>query len=462
MCTKETNQKTRTAAYDLLSSLAQRLESACEAADPWAVKGGGVRSLFTMLLGGLASPEAHAVSATVMAMARVLYEFPEQLGEVAPKLLSPVLRLLQTKSREVVKAVMGFAKVCVSRLPKADLQAQLASLLPGLFSWSDDPKNRFRLKVRVVMERLVRRLGYEAVAEAVPPEHAKLLTHIRREEAKRERRRKEGWGGGGGDEEGWGGEGARSVRSRASRWNEDVFSDDGEGGGGEEADEDEGAGGRGRGRRAPPPAPSRSGPRSQRASGPPSRAVDLGEGDADPMDLLEGYRGRKAVRRPGGVGGGDDGDGGAGFGLSADGRLDFTGAGDGPREGKRKRGGGEEGDGGDGGAEEDVEDGRTHRSAKSRATTSGGRTSKGGGRGGGGQARPQDRPGGGALRSRVCLQEGGRGREAGVRGARAVRLLAARSWIPQHAEGQGGEGAGRAPDSDEAGGKGPGGAGRSP
>lgn len=37
----------------------------------------------------------------------------------------------------------------------------------------------------MVVERLARRLGYEAVAENIPEEHRKLLTHIRKEKTRK-------------------------------------------------------------------------------------------------------------------------------------------------------------------------------------------------------------------------------------------------------------------------------------
>lgn len=40
-------------------------------------------------------------------------------------------------------------------------------------------------QVRVVVERLARRLGYDAVAENIPEEHRKLLTHIRKEKTRK-------------------------------------------------------------------------------------------------------------------------------------------------------------------------------------------------------------------------------------------------------------------------------------
>lgn len=70
-----------------------------------------------MVLGGLVGTSPHMISASVMALARLLHQFATQLGGFAPRLLPAVLMLLRTKSREVVKAVLGFVKV--TALPPA-------------------------------------------------------------------------------------------------------------------------------------------------------------------------------------------------------------------------------------------------------------------------------------------------------------------------------------------------------
>ena len=64
-----------------------------------------------MILGGLVGASPHMISASVMALARLLYEFAPQLEAAAPQLLPVVLSLLRSKSREVIKSVLGFVKV---------------------------------------------------------------------------------------------------------------------------------------------------------------------------------------------------------------------------------------------------------------------------------------------------------------------------------------------------------------
>ena len=161
-----------------------------------AADAGGLSDFVNMVCAGLAGGSPHMISATVMALARLLHAFPAELGAAkggaAPRLLSAVLTLLRSRAREVVKSVLGFCKVCAARLPADVLRKHLPQLLEGMLLWSDDSRNRFRLRVRAVVERLCRRLGVEEVSAAAPASEAKLLTHIRKQAARKARRREGG------------------------------------------------------------------------------------------------------------------------------------------------------------------------------------------------------------------------------------------------------------------------------
>lgn len=213
LATKEANRKTRSAAYDLLVDLGSPSSD-----PPGSPPGTGLRDLFAVVLGGLAGGSPHMVSASTMAAARLVHAYvPGPLGSDAGRLLPAILPLLRTPAREVIKSVLGFIKVCVGRLPTADLLAATPDLLDGLLRWSDDPKNKFRLKVRVIVERLARRIGFEAVAASMPASDAKLLAHIRKQGARKARKKAAGaeaeeeWS----DGEGEGGRGRRVVGRRA-------------------------------------------------------------------------------------------------------------------------------------------------------------------------------------------------------------------------------------------------------
>ncbi|KIZ06209.1 Ribosomal RNA-processing protein 12 [Monoraphidium neglectum] len=364
LCTKEANTKTREAAYQLLVELAHELDDARPirlegggAGDTMAGSDdgeggggegagtltGGLVDFFNAVLAGMAAGTPHMVSATVMAAARLLFEFSGALQGMAPRLLSTVLLLLRSPSREVVKSVLGFVKVAAMRLPVETLTEQLPAILEGLLLWSDDSKNRFRLKTRMIVERLVRRCGLEAVQAACPDSESKLVVHIRKQNARRERRRAGGSEGGSeaGDALDSRSQGGRSSAgrsatartARASEWGHTaIFGDEGEddeeGGGGAS-----GRGGRGRGGAASVSGRSRATAPGGRGGG---RLLDGGAG-GEPVDLLDATTARQlsraaagggaAAARPRAAGGA------AAFETGSDGRMVI----DDPEEEERRR-----------------------------------------------------------------------------------------------------------------------------
>jgi ribosomal RNA-processing protein 12 len=218
LCVKEPNTRTRAAAYDLLVDLGAPEDGAADAGAAHAP----LRALVTAILAGVAAGDPHHASASVMALARLLHAYPGPLAADGGRLLPALLPLLRSRSRESVKAALGFAKVAAARLPVDALTPTLADLLAALLKWSDDPKNKFRLRVRVVVERLARRLGPDSVAAAMPAADRRLLAHIRKQGARRDRKRGATRDGSGSEEEeeGEGGAaGGRSTKSgAASTW----------------------------------------------------------------------------------------------------------------------------------------------------------------------------------------------------------------------------------------------------
>lgn len=80
----------------------------------------------------------------------------------------------------------------VIRTPEDALQPFLSDILTGILLWAEDTKNRFKAKVRMIVERLARRFGFDDVAAVMPDQHAKLLTHIRKEKSRQRRQRVHG------------------------------------------------------------------------------------------------------------------------------------------------------------------------------------------------------------------------------------------------------------------------------
>ncbi|GJX61154.1 hypothetical protein Tco_0294054, partial [Tanacetum coccineum] len=109
-------------------------------------KGGNKENLynfFNMMAGGLAGETPHMICVAVKGIARLTYEFTDLISRAFNVLPSAFL-FLQRKSREINKANLGL------------------------------------LKVKLLLEMLVKKCGLEAVKEVIPEEHMKLLTNIRK------------------------------------------------------------------------------------------------------------------------------------------------------------------------------------------------------------------------------------------------------------------------------------------
>jgi ribosomal RNA-processing protein 12 len=168
--TKSAARKTREVSFAVLVTMAQKVDAGSG--------GQQLGDLFTMLLAGLAGTTAQMVSATVYSLSRLVYEYADRVGQLAPPLLESVMLLFQHKSREIVTAALGFAKVAVVCLSPELLRRYMKAFISNLLLWSGDTRNRFRLKVKVVLERLMRRTSYEEVLEATPEEHRKLIAAV--------------------------------------------------------------------------------------------------------------------------------------------------------------------------------------------------------------------------------------------------------------------------------------------
>ncbi|KAF3933380.1 hypothetical protein ABW19_dt0205693 [Dactylella cylindrospora] len=210
---KEVNEKARVMAFELLVGMGEKM------------KGGGVikrskleffngegedveaslEDFMLMVCAGLASPEAHMISATVVAVTRVLWQFKDDLKpDTISELVTTMDAFLTSNNREIVRSVLGFVKVSVISLPKELMLPRLPTLIPNLMTWSHEHKAHFKAKVKHIIERMIRRFGYEVIEKNVPEEDKKLVINIRKTRDRKKRRKEAGETGEVGDEEGAG------------------------------------------------------------------------------------------------------------------------------------------------------------------------------------------------------------------------------------------------------------------
>ena len=143
-----------------------------------------------MVSAGLVGASPHMISASLTALSRLLFEYHAQLpAETVSELVQTVDVFLKSANREIVKSALGLVKVAVVALPVESVRPHLAALVPSLLVWSNDSKNHFKLKVRHVFERLVRKFGDDAIATLVGDDDRKLLVSIRKSQQRQKRKK---------------------------------------------------------------------------------------------------------------------------------------------------------------------------------------------------------------------------------------------------------------------------------
>lgn len=168
-----------------------------------------VEEFMTMIAGGLAGASPHMISATVTAISRLVFEFKGIWGynarrsrhllclpidSISPKMhteiFTTLLVFLSSANREIVKSILGFIKLAIHTLPADLIRPHMKELVPALLKWSHDHKNHFKVKVRHIFERLLRRFSWDEVYSCAGEEEAaKVLVNIkkRKERAKRKK-----------------------------------------------------------------------------------------------------------------------------------------------------------------------------------------------------------------------------------------------------------------------------------
>jgi ribosomal RNA-processing protein 12 len=110
------------------------------------------------------------------------------------EILQTLLVFVNSANREIVKSVLGFVKLAIHTLPSELLRPHLGELVPSLLNWSHDHNNHFKVKVRHIFERLLRRFSWEEVYSCAGNDEAgKVLLNIkkRKDRAKRKRATRE-------------------------------------------------------------------------------------------------------------------------------------------------------------------------------------------------------------------------------------------------------------------------------
>ena len=186
LCIRAVNGKARSAAFTLLVAVGEALQRWNSTSDSDEV----ISRYMASMLAGLAGNPG-LIHCTVLAVSRIYFQFsdifPEALTE---QVLTNVLLLLSSSSREVAGAALSFIKVFITSTPLLMSSKFVPRIVEALVVMPDDCRRHFRVKTKFLLERLCRKFGWDFVSSLVPQSDVTLhkrLKNMRKEMAKRAR-----------------------------------------------------------------------------------------------------------------------------------------------------------------------------------------------------------------------------------------------------------------------------------
>ncbi|WFD33783.1 pre-rRNA processing protein [Malassezia cuniculi] len=205
--TKEANQGAREVAYELLVTMCTRMTTGGTIDRSAAVEGEKDEEMYApvaasaneyilMVAAGLAGASARMISASITALARLVYEFHTVLPpQTLEELVATMAVYLESANREIIKSALGFVKVAVVVLDGALIERMLPTVVPAVFGIRAEHKHHFKGRIRHLVERLIRRFGVAAVEALVDEDNKRLVTNIRKRKERARRRRADAAGG---------------------------------------------------------------------------------------------------------------------------------------------------------------------------------------------------------------------------------------------------------------------------
>lgn len=119
-------------------------------------------------------------SASIIALSRIIYQYKDRpvIQTLLPQIIQIILALFKIQVKEIIKSCLGFIKVLTSIYSKMQLETCAEQIIKALFV--PHCKQKFRNKVKVILERLVRKIGYENVEPYIPEEDKKVIINIKK------------------------------------------------------------------------------------------------------------------------------------------------------------------------------------------------------------------------------------------------------------------------------------------
>ncbi|XP_029377781.1 RRP12-like protein isoform X1 [Echeneis naucrates] len=183
ICTKEVSVGARKNAYNLLVDVGKAFVRFCGNTKD------AMEEYLMLVYAGLTG-SVTMITCTVLALTRLVFEYKDSIEvSTMEQLLHNICLLLSSRTREIVKAALGFIKVILFIMDPKTLASHVTVMMEGVGNIHDDVRRHFRTKLKNIFTKFIRKFGFELVKSMLPAEHHKVLTNIRKAEARTKRRK---------------------------------------------------------------------------------------------------------------------------------------------------------------------------------------------------------------------------------------------------------------------------------
>lgn len=186
--TKSNNETTRTSSYAIVIAIGKKLDefngsviqnSIIDSDIPDSQA--SIKEFFTICSAGLVGSTPHMISAAVTALSCLFYEFGKDLTvEDQMDLFSNILLFLQSNNREIIKPCLGFIKVSLMVIDEDLIRSKLGEILNDLMIVNREQKNHFKSKIKHLVEKFIRKFGFDLIEQNIPQDDLKLIHAIKK------------------------------------------------------------------------------------------------------------------------------------------------------------------------------------------------------------------------------------------------------------------------------------------
>ncbi|CAG0882964.1 unnamed protein product [Darwinula stevensoni] len=187
LCTRAGNQQAREHAFQLLLEVGKAIQRTTGKTVTETI-----HCYLELLLAGLAGSPT-LISATLLALAHVLFQFKDGFTEDLISLLVENTSLLMTSpSREIVGSALSFVRVILAAQAPDAVLTFIPDLVKALSSMTIDCKRHFRVKVRNLFCLMMRKYGPNAIMQLLPKDDESLhkcLRNIQKTEMRKKKKK---------------------------------------------------------------------------------------------------------------------------------------------------------------------------------------------------------------------------------------------------------------------------------